>query len=147
MAQTGPNPYHKRMKPLSIASLAACLALLTAAPASAHHSFSAEFDVNKPVRFSGTVTRIELTNPHAWLYVDVTDTKGTKQSWAVELVGINDLLRLGWGRTRVKPGDTLLVEGYGARNGSNTANAAAVSFAASGELLWASKERRKPDAP
>lgn len=135
------------MKPLSIASLAACLALLTAAPASAHHSFSAEFDVNKPVRFSGTVTRIELTNPHAWLYVDVTDTKGTKQSWAVELVGINDLLRLGWGRTRVKPGDTLLVEGYGARNGSNTANAAAVSFAASGELLWASKERRKPDAP
>lgn len=135
------------MKPLSIASLAACLALLTAAPVSAHHSFSAEFDVNKPVRFSGTVTRIELTNPHAWLYVDVTDAKGAKQSWAVELVGINDLLRLGWGRTRVKPGDTLLVEGYGARNGSNTANAAAVSFAASGELLWASKERRKPDAP
>lgn len=135
------------MTSLRNAALGLCASLLTTAPVSAHHSFSAEFDVNRPLKLSGTVTRIELSNPHAWLYVDVTDAKGAKQNWAVELVGINDLLRLGWGKTRVKPGDTLVVDGFGARNGSNTANAAAVSFAGSGELLWASKERRKSDAP
>lgn len=134
------------MKPLRTVALAVCLALLATVPVSAHHSFSAEFDVNKPLKFSGTVTRIELSNPHAWLYIDVTDSRGATRNWAVELVGINDLLRLGWGKTRVKPGDVLAVEGYGARNGSNTANAASVSFA-SGELLWASKDRKKPDAP
>ncbi|HSC16530.1 MAG TPA: DUF6152 family protein [Gammaproteobacteria bacterium] len=117
-------------------------ALLAASAAEAHHAFAAEFDINRPVKLTGTVTKIEWTNPHAWVFVDAKDDQGNVQSWAVELVGINDLLRLGWGRDRVKTGDVVNVDGFGARNGTNTANAVSVRLA-SGELVWASQ--RPPD--
>ena len=113
--------------------------LLTAASATAHHSFAAEFDVNRPVKLTGTVTKLEWTNPHAWVFIDAKDDKGASQSWAIELVGINDLLRLGWGRNRVKTGDVINVDGFGAKNGTNTVNAASVSLA-NGELVWASQK-------
>ena len=113
--------------------------LLTAASATAHHSFAAEFDINRPIKLSGTVTKLEWTNPHAWVFIDAKDDKGTAQSWAIELVGINDLLRLGWGRNRVKTGDVINVDGFGAKNGTNTVNAASVSLA-NGELVWASQK-------
>jgi hypothetical protein len=114
--------------------------LLTAASAAAHHSFAAEFDVNRPIKLTGTVTKIEWTNPHAWVFVDAKDDKGSAQSWAIELVGINDLLRLGWGRNKVKTGDVINVDGFGAKNGTNTVNAASVSLASTGELVWASQK-------
>ena len=122
---------------LAFASLVGAAWLLAAAPAVSHHAFAAEFDINKPVKLSGAITRIEWTNPHAWLFVDAKDASGVTQNWAIELVGINDLLRLGWGRNRVQPGDVVSVDGFGARNGTNTANAVSVSLA-NGELLWAS---------
>ena len=111
--------------------------LAAAAGVAAHHSFAAEFDINRPVTLQGTVTKIEWTNPHAWVFVDAKDDKGVAQNWAIELVGINDLLRLGWGRDKVKTGDVISIDGFGAKNGTNTVNAASVSLA-NGELVWAS---------
>ena len=107
-----------------------------------HHSFSAEFDVGRPVDITGTVTEIEWTNPHAWLHLDVKDEQGNTQSWAVELLGINALVRSGLTPNTVKPGDTLTVTGFGSRSGSNAANASSVTRTETGESLWASASRR-----
>lgn len=128
------------MKALFLTCVGA-VCLLVAAPAVPHHAFAAEFDINKPVSLTGSVTRMEWTNPHAWLFVEAEDGDGNVQTWSVELVGINDLLRLGWGRSTVKVGDVISVEGYGARNGTNTANAASVTLTETGELLWESVAR------
>jgi hypothetical protein len=122
----------------SLLSSVGVVSLLAAAPTAAHHAFAAEFDINRPVTLQGAVTRVEWTNPHAWLFIDTKDDDGNVHSWAIELVGINDLMRLGWGRNRVRAGDVISVEGFGARNGTNIANAASVSLASTGELVWAS---------
>ena len=115
--------------------------LLTAAPAVPHHSFAAVFDINQPVEFTGTVTRLEWTNPHAWLFIDTEADDGNVESWAIELLGINALLRRGWTPNKVSAGDLINIEGFGARDGTNTGNASAVTMADTGELLWESADR------
>ena len=92
-------------------------------PASAHHAFAAEFDAKKAVKVSGTITKLEWSNPHAWLYVDAKDESGKLTSWSFELGSPNGLIRQGWRRTSLKEGDQVTIEGFAAKDGSNTANA------------------------
>ncbi len=131
------------MMKLALLVLAGGAAALAALPSASHHAFASEFDVNRVVELTGPVTRMEWTNPHAWIYIDAEGEDGNIENWAIELVGINDLLRLGWGRDKVAIGDVVSIEGFGARNGTNTANAAAVTLTGTGELLWASVSRRQ----
>ena len=94
----------------------------------AHHSFVAQFDPEKLVSMTGTVTDIEWTNPHAFFYLDVTDGDNDVTNWAFELGSPNTLIRYRWGRDTMKVGDRITVEGYLARDGSNLANAKTVTF-------------------
>jgi hypothetical protein len=112
--------------------------LLVVVSAVAHHSFTAEFDIKRPIEFTGTVTEIKWTNPHAWFYVEVEDDDGNVQNWAIELLGINTLMRRGWTRKKIQSGDILIIEGFGARDGSNTGNASVITVASTGEQIWGS---------
>jgi hypothetical protein len=95
---------------------------------SAHHSIAGEYDVNKTVTLKGVVTKIEWTNPHARIYVDVAQPNGTVANWNLELAAVSALVRQGWSRTALKVGDTVTVEGIQARSGATIANARNVTF-------------------
>ena len=118
------------MKPIVGVFLAAIVALASnGAGVSAHHSFAAEFDFQKPVTLKGVVVQWEMINPHGWITIDVRAEDGKTARWMVETSNPNGLMRLGWTKRSLKPGDEILVEGYKAKDGSNTANAATVTLA------------------
>lgn len=94
----------------------------------AHHAFSAEFDVNKPVKLVGTVTKVELVNPHSWIYIDVKGPDGKVVNWAIEGGAPNALFRRGWRKTALPVGTAITVEGFKAKNGQPMANGRDVTF-------------------
>jgi hypothetical protein len=112
----------------SMVFLSGIVLALGAVPVLAHHSFAAEYDSNKPITLKGAVTKMEWQNPHARFYVDVTDEAGKVTNWELELGSPNGLMRRGWTRNSLKPGDTVTVEGYLAKDGSKLANARNVTL-------------------
>jgi hypothetical protein len=118
--------------------LAAAMLIGAAAVTQAHHSFAAQYDSNKPVTMSGVVTKVEWTNPHVYIYIDVTDDKSKKvTNWGFEMGPPHMLQRAGWKRNALKYGEEVVVDGWLARDGSNTANARRVTRKATGEALGA----------
>ena len=108
---------------IKLSLVVAGIALVAAAvPVAAHHAFASEFNAKKPVKFQGTVTKMEWINPHAWMHVDVKKPDGTVEKWMIEAGSPNMLFRQGINKTTVMPGMEIVVDGYQARDGSRRAN-------------------------
>ena len=112
-----------------LALLVAISLLTAAAPALAHHSFAAEFDGQKPFRITGSLVKVEWTNPHIYFYMDVKDESGTVVRWTLSAGSPGALSRRGFKRGDLKFGDTITVDGYLARDGSHTMDARRVTLA------------------
>jgi len=124
----------------------AVFVLSAAVPAFAHHAFSAEFDASKPVKVQGEISKLEWTNPHAWLFIDSKGTDGKAVTWRFEMGAPNALLRAGWSKSDIKPGTQVTVSGFLARAGGSVGNAYQVRLADGRDLFAASSLKDAADA-
>ncbi len=115
------------MKEKTLRSAGAVGLLLAAVPVAAHHSFAAEFDIEKPIELRGTLTRMDWVNPHGWFFIDVENPDGTVTNWAIEAGGATQLLRRGLRKTDFPAGTVVIVNGYLARSGEPVVNGRSVT--------------------
>jgi hypothetical protein len=134
------------MKNKTVGSLALALIMVAAvgAPLLAHHSFSAQYDSNKPIKLTGAVTKVEWNNPHVYFYIDVRDQQtGKVTNWALEMGAPAVIQRNGWTRNSMKIGDLVTVEGSQAKSGKPHGNARSVMLG--GKRLGAGSSEGQPD--
>jgi hypothetical protein len=131
-----------RLQRVLITTFAALLLIGTAV--SAHHSFAAEFDSNKPIQLKGTVVRVEWINPHTWIHMAVKDADGKSEEWMIEGGTPNTLLRRGLTKNSLPEGTEIVVDGYRAKNGSNRANGRDVTFPDGRKLFMGSSGTGAP---
>ena len=135
------------MKINSSLSLAAGLSLMLAVPVFAHHSFAAQYDRDRPVTLVGPVTKIDWINPHARFFVDVKDANGKVVNWEVELAAPAMLMRRGWTRNSLKLGESVTVNAFLAKDGSNLANASTVTLVDGRKVFAGSSSGDAGNAP
>ena len=126
-------------------AVAGAILLLAAVPALAHHAFSSEFDVKKPIHFTGVITKVELVNPHAWFHVDVTGPDGKVTSWMIEAGTPNVLLRRGFTKNSVPVGTQVVVDGFQAKDGSSKGSGRDLTLPDVRKLLIGSEGAGAPD--
>jgi hypothetical protein len=135
------------MRVLLTILVAAVSALVGAAPVLAHHAFSAEFDANRPVMLTGTVTKMEWVNPHSWIHIDVKKPDGSIEKWMVEGGTPNTLLRRGLRKQDLPPGTVIKVEGFQAKDGGLRANGRNLTLPDGRALFFGSSGTGAPGAP